>query len=203
MKATVGVVIGTYGDETYWAEWASSAYESVAEQTVTPDCIRWRHDSTLANARNNAAKQIETDYLIFLDADDTLDPGYVQAMLAVDGDIRQPSTLGIQNGVADDYPVLIPETNLRRANYIVVGAMVKRSLFFEVGGFAELPCLEDWDLFLRMWLAGAKITAAPDAIYRVTVRESSRNQDQALHGRVYSDIIRRYQNVQRSSTLEE
>jgi hypothetical protein len=184
---SVGVAVGIYGTDE-WAERAKKvALPSVWRQT---HACRFGicHSSTLAEARNRAAAKLETDWLIFLDADDELDERYVESMLAGDGDIRQPSTLGVySDGTEDDYPVLIPpKSNLLIGNHLVIGSMVRSDLFFEVGGFQDLPILEDWDLWIRCWLAGAKIGVAPEAIYRVHVSQGRNSSD--MHGSVYTQI---------------
>lgn len=160
-------------------------------ELARPDIALWLHKETLAEARNKGAEMVNTDWLIFLDADDELDSRYVDAMRRASGDIRKPSTIGVYpDGSEDDAPAMIPQRDLDRANHIVIGAMCRASMFWEVGGFREYPILEDWDLFRRMWKAGAEVVEVPDAIYRVHVNEGSRNQDQALHTRVYNQIRR-------------
>jgi GT2 family glycosyltransferase len=144
---------------------------------------------TVSQARNIGALHVGADWLIFLDADDELDPRYVEEMLAGEGDIRQPSTLGVINGVEDDYPVLIPPgPNFMAKNHLIIGCMVRRDLFIAAGGFRDLPVLEDWDLWIRLRLAGATVGQCPKAVYRVHVRPNSRNQDVGLHARVFQQI---------------
>ena len=46
----------------------------------------------------------------------------------------------------------------------------------DVGGWRDFTWSEDWDLWLRCWLAGATVEAIPDAIYRAYVRPNSRNR---------------------------
>lgn len=148
---------------------------SVMRQTVQPDELVVSVGSTLQEARNRPGLRASTDWLCFLDADDELDPSYIEHMLAGEGDIRQPSTLGVVDGVEDDYPVLIPERHLAESNYIVIGAFVRAELFRSVGGFDDFAAFEDWDLWRRCWAAGAAIRAVPEAVYRVHVRPQSRN----------------------------
>lgn len=184
MKATV--CIGTYGDLGVWAERAERAMVSVGDQAP---CL-WVHEDSLARARNEAAAAAEGSHLVFLDADDELSPGYVEAMMAGVADIRKPSTLGVyEDGSTDEQPVMIPTRDIRTANHIVIGAMVNRDLFLASGGFRDLPILEDWDLWRRLVLGGASVEEIPDAVYRVSVRAGSRNADHALHGRVYRQIV--------------
>lgn len=189
---TIGVVVGTFGDRSQWDSLAERALASVERQSVTADAVIRSHRDTLHEARNVGASTLGTDWLIFLDADDELDAGYIEAMRAGVGDIRQPATLGVVDGVEDDFPVVIPKKRLIDGNYIVIGAMVRSSLFFKVGGFDDYPMSEDWALWLKCWIAGAEIRVCPDAIYRVHVRSGSRNTDPGLGNRVYNQIRSRY-----------
>jgi hypothetical protein len=137
-------------------------------------------------------------WLIFLDADDELDERYIERMMEGSGDIRRPSTIGVyRDGTEDDAAVMIPRTDLRVANCIVIGAMHKASLFFQVGGFDNYPILEDWDLWQRMVLHGASVVDVPDAIYRVHVRDGSRNADGGLHRHTYARIQRQHEQAWR------
>lgn len=190
---SVSVIIGTYGNLEVWGPRAKKAYTSAKEQTCRADEIFWVHGPTLHQARNAGADQSTSEWLIFLDADDTLDPYYIQMMLEAEGDIRYPSTLGVVDGVEDDYPVLAKPRDLKTGNFITIGAMVRRMDFLDVGGFSDLPCLEDWELFLKLWSYGCEIGSARDAIYRINVRPDSRNKNEALHLKVYQQIRRRFQ----------
>jgi hypothetical protein len=40
-------------------------------------------------------------------------------------------------------------------NWLVIGCVARTDLLREVGGFRDFPVYEDWDLWLRCWLAGA------------------------------------------------
>ena len=189
----VTVIIPTFGNLEKWSLLALRATDSVYAQTVPAEPIRV-HGLTLAEARNNGASLATTEWLIFLDADDELDPTYVEYMLSGEGDIRQPSTLGVVDGKEDDFPVLIPPHpgGFMIGNHLIIGCMVRKSLFDAVGGFRDLPALEDWDLWIRMRLEGATVGACPDAIYRVHVNPNSRNQNTALHAQTYAAIQQRY-----------
>lgn len=184
---TVGIVVATYGDwdldDPRTQRALASAFNQTAEATVV-----YSHRETLAEARNSGAKETGADWLVFLDADDELHEYYVQEMTKIDGDIRQPSTLGIVDGVPDEAPVLIPETDITRSNYIVIGAMCNADLFYKVGGFAEYPMFEDWHLWWSMKKAGATIAKCPNAIYKVHVNPDSRNKNKKLANETYRQI---------------
>lgn len=185
----VGVVVATFGDDPKWSYLAERAMQSA--QDAGADKIFHSHEVMLSVARNRGARVVDTPWLIFLDADDELDEGYIEAMLSGEGDIRKPSTLGVYpDGTEDDAPTMIPTRDLDRANHIVIGAMCRAQIFFDVHGFRDWPVLEDWDLWRRMVKAGAVVSEVPDAIYRVHVNEGSRNTNKALHDEVYHKIRR-------------
>jgi GT2 family glycosyltransferase len=174
----VHVIIASYGSAE-WERRGQLAALSARSQTVQPDWVTTLHvpgDAQIADVRNRAAQRHpEANWLIFLDADDSLHPGYVEAMLAGSADVRQPSTAGVHPDGSADEPSLIPHRDLLSGNYIVVGAMVHRDAFDAVGGFRPLPIYEDWDLWLRMEEYGCSFAPVPDATYYVTVRQDSRN----------------------------
>lgn len=193
------VIIPTFGDRAVWDAHAARAWESVAAQTFRDADVVHVHADTLQTARNDAAAHATGEWLCFLDADDTLDPRYLEDMFKVadglDGPwLLQPSTLGVYpDGSTDDEPVLIPaQVSILTSNWMVIGTLVRRDQFLEVGGFRDLPALEDWDLWIRCVQAGAQLATVPDAIYRVGVNPGSRNQNHAVHHRVFSEIKARY-----------
>jgi len=188
MEPSVGVVIGTYGALDDWIDLVERAKVSVHSQSRAADDLVWCHGENLADARNSGAAQCGCEWLIFLDADDELDEGYIEAMLSVEGDVRVPMTLGLYENGVDAYPTRIPWRDLRSANFVVIGAMQRRDNFEIVGGFPDYPILEDWALWRRLSAIGATFVESP-AIYKVHVRQGSRNTDTELHGRVYRQIL--------------
>jgi len=206
MSDRVGIVVATFGGQE-WIDRGKRAVASAENQTV--DCfVTWVHAAadpgcSLGALRNEGTIALpEVDWLIFLDGDDELAPDYVERMLEGEGDIRQPGTIGVrEDGVEDDHAVLIPEKSLIDGNFIVIGAMIDAKKFFEVNGFGDYPIIEDWDLWLRMYCAGATIGKCPEAVYRVTVREGSRNTtDQTkiyklIRSKNYDAFIARGSNV--------
>lgn len=179
---TFSVAVGTYGDGC-WAELAQKAVASAWEQTVKPLDVVHVHGQSLDKARNSAVHTAMGEWIINLDADDELDPGYIEAMTArvnelPDGDfLLQPATLGIYaDGREDDYPVVIPaKPSILEGNWMVIGTSMRRSQFLRLGGFVALPAWEDWHLMIRAVGDGAVPVTVPGAVYRVFVREGSRN----------------------------
>ena len=204
--SNIAVCIGTYGNEAIWGPLAQRAINSVRRQTVRPAWCVHTHTTTLQEARNSAARPTwpssglpscfrEAEWLCFLDADDELDPHYIEAMaVAVDeleGDwLVQPATLGVYpDGREDPHPAVIPRKNLLDGNFMVISTLIRASQFERLGGFDDWPYCEDWDLWIRAWRDGAQFIAAPDAILRVHVNPNSRNNgDRTTQIRVYHEI---------------
>lgn len=197
-QTTVAIVIATYGDKEYWDQMAKRAIASAQSQTRPANEILRIHGTSLSEARNTALERSISDWIICLDADDELGADYVESMLSSTGDIRQPSTLGVVGGIEDDFPVLIPSKPLIEGNYIVIGAMFNKKIALEVNGFRELPAFEDWDLWVRMVAAGATVGTCAKAIYKVHVRENSRNQP---NDNLYHELKNQYQLLEGSDRL--
>jgi glycosyltransferase involved in cell wall biosynthesis len=177
--ASISVVIATYGAE----EWMVMAEERALPSAVAQDTCEVRiSDSphgTRASSLNIAAAGTTGDWLIFLDADDELAPGYVGAMRRAleqhpDGKVLfTPAVQQVRKGRPGN-PFFFPECSLETGNWLVIGTMISRALFNEVGGFHEHPHgLEDWNFFARCVRAGANIVKVKDAVYRAFVNPQS------------------------------
>lgn len=180
----VSILIATYGDpawgELAWSRAYPSAMTEGAFEVITNHCDS--EDCTLAESRNHAAGQAAGDWLCHLDADDELCPGYLDAMASAAsgrGDVL------LAPAVSYGGPAGIPNRGgWPSVNECVIGTLVPRALFLEVGGFRELPSLEDYDLWLRCVKAGARIVHVPDAVYCAHVTPGSRNSDQSVYARL-------------------
>jgi GT2 family glycosyltransferase len=76
---------------------------------------------------------------------------------------------------------------------MVIGTAVNRSIFHEVGGFQDFDMYEDWDLWIRCMRFGCESIVQKNAIYRVHVRENSRNnQDRDKQVANYNKIRNQY-----------
>jgi glycosyltransferase involved in cell wall biosynthesis len=143
-----------------------------------------------AVARNRAVKEAErlgitSDFLAVLDDDDMFKPGHLTKCIehaeATGADVVYPWFDLIRLGKdRNDWAFLLidgkdafgqefNEPALRQNNYIPVTALVRRSLFEQVGGFPvpgseEWPHVqnEDWGLWLRLLDAGAKFSHLPE-----------------------------------------
>lgn len=179
----VTVAIATYGS----ADWIKLAQQRAIPSVGDQAPVIYRHDDTgLAAARNATLGKIETEYVVHLDADDELTPGYIDALATGSADVRAPAVQYLREGDRYGRGARVPRVAghrhlceadcLTAGNWLAVGAAAPVALLREVGGWRDWPVYEDWDLFLRCYLAGATFEAIPTAIYRAFVRSDSRNR---------------------------
>lgn len=192
----VTVAIATFGDKD-WADMARSrAMPSAAEQGVR---VVHRHGVSLHEARNAVLDAVRTEWIVHLDADDELEPGYFEAMEQGSADLRAPAVRYVRSGsearpriprVAGHHHACSADC-LPEGNWMVVGTAVRTELLKRVGGWKPFPVYEDWDAWLRCWLAGASVEAIPDAIYRAHFRADSRNRAPhiSFKNRIHREIV--------------
>lgn len=178
------VVIATYGND----HWPELARHRAAPSVRGQGRAILSHGRTLAEARNAGLAEVRSEFCIFLDADDELEQGYVEAMEAGTADLRAPKVRYVRNGRA--HRPYFPQVSghehactaecLEAGNWLIVGSAVRSDLARKVGGFRDEPIYEDWSLFLRCYRAGATVERIPGAIYRAHVRDDSRNRAPAM-----------------------
>jgi glycosyltransferase involved in cell wall biosynthesis len=202
----VSVLIATYG-EYLWSELARArAYPSAIAQDPFETIVGHDTDATIAIARNGLAEKATGDWLCFLDADDELGPGYLRAMRraseqerGVDGAplLLTPAVSYVHNGRRRT-PMFHPIGDFRDDNYLVVGTVVQRDLFFKVGGFGDYPHgFEDWSLWAKCWKAGARVVQVKRATYYAHVNPNSKHRQGwkdrawqvATHQKVRSELF--------------
>lgn len=185
----ISIVISTYGSEA-WKDLALKRAIPSAEQFGVP--VIYNHiESAIspAEARNMGLYQAETEFIAFLDADDELEPSFLNEIEKLEGDLIVPSIRYMSNG--KHYAHIMPKVGghqhacvgdcLRFGNWIVVGAVARTELLREVGGWRPYANLEDFDLWQRCWIAGAKIVSAPAAVYRAHYSQAGRNTSMPAH----------------------
>lgn len=172
-------MIATFGDPA----WQTLASRTAVPSAAVQGCpVLIEHGETLAAARNAGAAEASTSWLVFLDADDTIDPGYAEAILDGWGDLRPP-TLYEGAGLVD-----LDRRDIEHTNRCPIGTGIERERFLDCGGFPPFRAWEDWALYLRAVRRGAEIGAAPGAVYRAAVRPDSRNRTvygaRSLHAKI-------------------
>ena len=183
------ILISTHGAEE-WEEMAwTVAFPSAEGQGAVEVIVTHLRDGTLAEARNQGARKASGDWLCFLDADDTLDPGYLarmeEALPPEEGRWLLTPAVAYERGEKRQPAKIWPRVDLRHGNYLVIGTLVQAVVFEEVGGFREWGLYEDYDLFARCWIAGARVVEVPAAVYAARVRIQSRNRSPRRPEKLY------------------
>lgn len=193
----VTIVIASYGDR----HWLDLGTQRAAQSAFAQDVpVIYVHGVTLHGARNAGLAQVQTEHVVFLDADDELAPDYCKTLAAGAADIRVPAVryiLPSGRPQAPYVPKVAGHTHeceaacLEHGNYAVIGSMMNADLLRSVGGFRNEDCYEDWSAFLRMYRAGATVETIREAVYVAHVRRDSRNRalDMATKNRVHHEIL--------------
>jgi glycosyltransferase involved in cell wall biosynthesis len=140
-----------------------------------------------ASAKNAAAARARADFVAILDADDVYLPERLAALAELaqvrpDLDILTTDALLVANGVIVrhnyDRTWHFEVDDQRRAilqrNFVFGHAAVRRTRFIEHGGFDEsIRWTTDWDLWLRMILAGSAAGCVDDPLAHYRLREAS------------------------------
>lgn len=220
-EATLDVVIPCYNDGAYLEEAVASVEQDLAGIIVVNDgstdgstlnvlaSLRERGvrvidtpNRGLAAARNTGWHTSVAAYVLFLDADNRLEPGFAknavdamaqdERLVMVYGDRRE---FGLRNGVVQQpLPELVDELV---GNRIDACAVVRRSVLDEVGGFDESmrDGYEDWELWLRLMIAGHRFLHIPGVAFHYRVREGSlvsRAVDERVRERIVRHIVARH-----------
>jgi FkbM family methyltransferase len=138
----------------------------------------------LPAARNRGIEAINTEYVLPLDADDTLSPLFVEkCVAALDAHPEYSIAYGGQQDFGEgstfyphppyDFPTLT------RVNLIGVASAFRRKAWEDVGGYSEHLCVqqgaayEDWDFWIGCGERGHFGLHVPDAIFYYRIRTGS------------------------------
>lgn len=188
----VSIIVGTHGDESWRTLAETRALPSAYAQTLPAREVIHVHADTLHEARNEGAQRASGEWLCYLDADDELHRHYLRRMAEGTADLRGPSVQYVRPDGMVNRPLVIEPMDLRNGNYLVIGTLVRRQMFLDVGGFRDWEFYEDWCLWQRCWLAGATIEQLPGAVYKAYMRWDSRNRaPSTAKKRAMHDAIRR------------
>lgn len=182
------VVIASHGER----HWLDLGTRRAAASAFAQGCpVIYVHGLTLHGARNAGLAQVETEHVVFLDADDELAPGYCETLATGTADLRVPSVQYVTPNGRPRAPYVPKVASHQHAcdagcittgagNWIVVGAMVRTDLVREAGAWRDWSVYEDFDLWMRVLLQGASVEVIPDAVYRAHVNPQSRNRAPAM-----------------------
>ncbi len=201
---SISVIVATYGDRKWFDLGETRAVPSAFYQGAENIVSAYTEEGTIAFARNVAVEQADGEWLLFLDADDEIAPGYIGAMQrAIEQQpnatrlLFTPAVQTVRPNRTPGPPSFFRQVPLRQANWLVIGTIIHKDLFWEVGGFHEAEHgLEDWALWSKCARVGAEVVKVPDAVYRYHANPDSmhrqlwrdKNVQRAAHQRVAAEL---------------
>lgn len=170
-----------------------AAISSAKEMGVDASAVYLTANRGLAAARNEALGQLDTDYVLFLDADDLLAPGFIERAGAALDDNPEMDVIVPQVAFfwdestafelpSRDYAVFLGDSHLGSlvANRISSATCLARTSAIKRHRFSEeMSAYEDWELWVRMRLSGSRFV--PD--YRVGLWYRQRERSMAATAR--------------------
>ena len=134
-------------------------------------------------ARNLAFRHATGSMILPLDADDGIDPAYIEKAAQV---LAQQPEVGVCYGHADLFdgrtgPWELPDYSLQQMltdNVVFVTSLCRREVFEQAGGFDESfrTGMEDYDFFLTALENGWKIHQLPETLFHYRIKNASRSQ---------------------------
>lgn len=126
----------------------------------------------VAAARNNAVRQATGDILVFLDADDLIDPDYVEKVVNTFVEQENVSMVAcyVKEIGRSQKKIKIKPFNLESFyfhNELFPSIIaVKKALFDQVDGYnTSLKVCEDWDLYLRIAKINSNVLIIPEYLF--------------------------------------
>lgn len=152
----------------------------------------------LSGARNTGIGQAKTDYVLLLDADNKIRPAFLEkgiAALEKDPEIAvvygDGSFFGDQTGIRKQAPFNLQKQML--VNYIDACAIVRKSVFDELGGYDESmkDGWEDWEMWLRIGFRGYKFHYLDEVVFDYRIRKESMSK-QVYNSKARTNNIENY-----------
>jgi glycosyltransferase involved in cell wall biosynthesis len=168
---------------------STDAGPSIVREKYPEAQLVLQSNSGVSKARNTGLSASETEFVIFLDQDDQLVSGALDIMLRaaheekadfVYGDYFQVDEDGNnqqlirQPDISGDPASMSLETCCSAS----VCCLFRRSTLLSIGGFDEtmMGC-EDWDVYTRLALSGAKFAHVPQPIFKFRYHPSSASKN--------------------------
>lgn len=163
----------------------------------------------LIETRNRGIEAADGDFLVFLDADDTLEKEYVEILVAhalkneVDIAYTDVKRFGDIEDISNfpEYSIEI----LKNKNFIHVSSLIRCSAIGDIRFDKNMQGMthEDWDFFLSLCLAGATAKKCTDTFLRYRIHGPSRNntrqnaEDRRRYIDMYSYVIEKHKQSSR------
>lgn len=157
----------------------------------------------LSSARNTGLMNCETDYILFLDADDILLPNCVEKILEKINETNA-DVIGLsfkEFGLRDTIISLMPNPTIedfKVGNRIGYCSAIKREVLLECGGYSPRMTTgyEDYHLWFDLLSRGKKITTIPEILWLYRTKEKSMiHEAQAHHIELMTQIAKDFPNI--------
>lgn len=160
-------------------DWLQQAIRSFPKGTPY---LVLENDGEVVPSLNAGLEAATTEFVVAFGADDLALPGYLDHMLALSrhADVVYPAMilasedLSVNLGLHDAHPFC--PYRLQQMNFIAGPSLVRRQKALDVGGYRNVQ-FEDWDMWVRLYRAGARFKPCPQArlVYRQV--EGSRRRE--------------------------
>lgn len=204
----VTVVVATCGND----DWYEMGNEAGRSALLTGANVLRVHlkDGTVAEARNQGLRDTKSEYIVFLDADDSIDPRYfigvnptadvtaTSIKYPYHENALMPAVWQHENYPWKRHDGMCKAECLLDGNWIHIGAICRTEAVRAVNGFREYPVYEDWALFLSMQQNGASFGYHIDSIYYAAARENKNHRNHSIpleernkiHELIINDLVR-------------
>lgn len=159
-----------------------------------------------AAARNCGIRAAQGAYILPLDADDAIDPTYIEKAVQI---LRADAEVGIVYCHADLFgaasgPWQLPDYSLKTElldNCIFVTALFRKADWQAVGGFCEnfKAGMEDYDFWLSLLGLGRTVRQLPETLFHYRIKEKSRTTrfmaDEAAVQETYEILYQRHRDL--------
>jgi len=180
----------------------ASSLHALNQIRLNYPCVRVIEEGNrgVAAARNCGIRKASGKYVVPLDADDTIEPTYLEKCVWFLE--THPDTAYVYTGVRHfgDFQALCKDEfdfeRLKTYNYITVTSMFQKRHFLDVGGYSEDSReggYEDWDFWLSMGERGYFGALIPEELFNYRRRSGSRlSASKTQHDAIVSDLRRKH-----------
>lgn len=175
--------------------------KKINDPTVT--VIDHETNKGASSARNTAVKHSKGCYILALDADDTIEPEFLEKTVPVLAENKEVGFVGtgIRHFGCKKAEYIPPKFNAYRLlyhNFYVVTSLFRKRAWEDVGGFNEsmVNGYEDWDFWLSMIKFGWKGYTVPDILFNYRSHGKSKIQEaKENHHSIISKMIMNHQEL--------
>lgn len=144
--------------------------------------IRFKENHGPSKGRNEAIIQSKGEIILCLDADDIIEPKYIEKGIEI---FRSRPSVGVVYCRARYFdnrqgPWALPKYSVGRMlieNVIFISAMFRKDLWAKVGGFDEkMKWREDWDFWLSVIEQKVEVEMIDEVLFNYRIKAQSRDQ---------------------------